>query len=83
LLPFDNYHVFTIQPKKYRAALVAERLEKESVLASYQSKYLITRNWLQLALFSYYSEQQLAAAVTVLQHRLQKMYLEKTISIAD
>jgi aspartate aminotransferase-like enzyme len=59
VMPYNNYHVFTLVPQKHNASFLAQQFEKEGIYTSYQSEYLVKRNWLQLALFSQYSEEDL------------------------
>lgn len=59
ILPFDNYHVFTLAFNDQKAMLIAKELEKNNILAAYQSDYLIKMNWMQIALFNAYSEKEL------------------------
>ncbi len=81
LLPYKNYHVFTIQPGKNKAATIAEELKRNGVLASYESKYLFIHNWLQLALFSIYNEKQVDTTLIVLKHTLKKIYSGKSLTL--
>jgi aspartate aminotransferase-like enzyme len=58
LLPYENFHVFTLASSKYSIRELGERLKTFGILSSYQSEYLEKRNWLQLALFGSYSHQE-------------------------
>jgi aspartate aminotransferase-like enzyme len=56
VLPFENYHVFTLAFNDRSASLISNELARNKILSSYQSDYLEKRNWLQIALFNTHSE---------------------------
>jgi aspartate aminotransferase-like enzyme len=58
LLPYENFHVFTLEPQLYQTRQLGEKLKKFDIVSSYQSDYLLKSNRLQLALFGYYDHQQ-------------------------
>lgn len=81
LLPFDSYHVFTMQRKKNTAVDLAEEFKRNGLLASYESKYLIKRNWVQLALFSHYNNNQIDTTLISLKNTLERMYSGKSLTM--
>ena len=70
VLRFENFHVFTIVPHFGSASLVGSKLEQKNIVTSYSSEYLKKRNWLQLALFSHVSEEEMQYALQVLERIL-------------
>jgi aspartate aminotransferase-like enzyme len=58
LLPYENFHVFTLEPHRYHTRELGERLKEFGIVTSYQSEYLVKSNRLQLALFGYYENQE-------------------------
>jgi aspartate aminotransferase-like enzyme len=58
LLPYDNFHVFTLMPRRWEARKLGERLKTYDLISSYQSGYLLKENQLQIALFGYYDDQE-------------------------
>ena len=61
LVPFSNEHtsVFTIVPPESLTRLFITYMRKHHLLMSYESDYLKSKNWYQLATFGYYTEKQL------------------------
>lgn len=58
LMPYDNFHVFTLATRRYQIRELGEKLRTYGIVSSYQSDYLEKRNWLQLALFGCYDYQE-------------------------
>ena len=65
VIPFANgdSRVFTIVPNDLKSEIIGERLYKNHIYLSYQSDYLLKRNWLQLALFGTYNDEQINYAI--------------------
>jgi aspartate aminotransferase-like enzyme len=61
LVPFSNEHtsVFTIVPPESLTRLLISCMRKHHLLMSYESDYLKSKRWYQLATFGYYTEKQL------------------------
>lgn len=64
LTPFcrKNSFVFTITPDEYYESLL-EQFRKSGLVISFESEYLKKRKWIQLALFNYYSDDELDEVV--------------------
>ncbi|HEY4965041.1 MAG TPA: aminotransferase class V-fold PLP-dependent enzyme [Puia sp.] len=78
LLPYDNFHVFTVAPTRYRARELGEHLNAYGMVSSYQSDYLEKRNWLQLALFGYYEGHQQRWGINRLKVVLEDMITQRS-----
>jgi len=61
LVPFSNEHtsVFTIVPPESLIRHLIMYMKKYHLLMSYESDYLKSKRWYQLATFGYYTEKQL------------------------
>jgi aspartate aminotransferase-like enzyme len=61
LVPFSNAHttVFTIAPPESLTRHLMMHMRKHHLLMSYESDYLKSKRWYQLATFGYYTEKQL------------------------
>jgi len=61
LVPFSNEYtsVFTIVPPGLWTRHLASCMRKHHLLVSYESEYLKSKRWFQLATFGYYTEKQL------------------------
>jgi aspartate aminotransferase-like enzyme len=61
LVPFSNEHtsVFTIVPPESLTLHFIRYMKKHHLLMSYESDYLKSKRWYQLATFGYYTEKQL------------------------
>lgn len=72
IIPFstDKTHVFTIVQEK-DSTLLCQQLEHLQLAVSYQSEYLKSRNWFQLALFSNYKEEKIKKALNLLLEALK------------
>jgi len=81
LLPFNSYHVFTIQPTKNTAVDLAEELKRNGLLGSYESNYLMMRGWVQLALFSHYNNNQVDTTLINLKNTLERVYSGKSLTM--
>jgi len=61
VIPFAKRgtRVFNIVPKNMKSTELEERLLALGIILSCRSEYLISRNWIQLALFGHYSEEEI------------------------
>jgi aspartate aminotransferase-like enzyme len=68
LLPFNNSQskVFTISASDSIKNKLQENLKKEKVVFGYESEYLRSRNWYQIALLGYYQQSELTYFLNVL-----------------
>jgi aspartate aminotransferase-like enzyme len=69
LLPFDNSRskVFTISSPGAKHNHIISQLKKEGIIFSYESEYLRSRDWCQIALFGYYKQSELKYLLNTLQ----------------
>jgi aspartate aminotransferase-like enzyme len=76
LVPFNNHgsKIFTIILPKEKSAIFIDQMAHKQVVLSYESGYLKTRAWSQLALFGYYCESQLKYAAAALEESLQSVF---------
>jgi aspartate aminotransferase-like enzyme len=65
-IPFakPDSRIFTIVPQKGNAQEIARRFSDNNIQVSYQSDYLITNNWLQIALLGSYDESEINYVLT-------------------
>lgn len=72
VLPFNNYRskVFTISSPGAKPNHIINQLEKDRVIFSYESEYLRSRDWCQVALFGYYTQAELKFFLSTLQRSL-------------
>lgn len=76
LVPFGNESskVFTITLPQEKNHLFLRHMENSKIVLSYESEYLKTRSWSQLAVFGYFRESQLSHAATVLENSLKAIF---------
>ncbi len=69
VLPFDNSRskVFTISWPGAKTNHIINQLKKERVIFSYESEYLRSRDWCQVALFGCYTQSELKYFLNTLQ----------------
>ena len=68
LVPFatPDSRVFTIAPTDTDVSVMAMQLDRLGLHLSYQSEYLLKRNWLQLAIFGTYTQAEIDHALKCL-----------------
>ncbi|MFD2567461.1 aminotransferase class V-fold PLP-dependent enzyme [Pseudotenacibaculum haliotis] len=74
VIPFatKSSRVFTIIQKKINSQDLSSHLNKIGLSLSYQSKYLLKRNWLQLTLFGNHNYDQIDFAVSSLKKEISQ-----------
>jgi aspartate aminotransferase-like enzyme len=78
LLPYENFHVFTIEPHRYHTRDLGEKLKEFGIVTSYQSEYLVKSNRLQLAIFGYYDNQEERWGINRLKLVLEEMITNRS-----
>ncbi|MBV8251884.1 MAG: alanine--glyoxylate aminotransferase family protein [Chitinophaga sp.] len=76
LIPCSDQHskVFTVVlPDKMKPVFV-DYMQEKNIILSYESEYLVKRNWVQLAVLGYYQEEQLHYAANVLEQCMDRIH---------
>lgn len=75
VVPFGDRQskVFTVVVPADKKSLFIQHMDEKNILLSHESEYLIKRNWVQLAVFGYYDEEQLGYAANVLEECLERV----------
>lgn len=75
VVPFSDRHstVFTVVVPAGKKSLFIDHMDNKNILLSHESEYLMKRNWVQLAVFGYYDEEQLNYAANVLEECLERV----------
>jgi hypothetical protein len=74
LIPFRNFHVFTLASSSISSSCIEEKLSSLSILSSGTSEYLKRNNWLQLALMGVYSESEFFLGLNRIKSVLNEMH---------
>lgn len=76
VVPFGDRHskVFTIVLPDEKKPIFTDYMNEKNIILSYESEYLIRRNWVQLAVLGYYDEKQLDYAAGALEQCMEHIF---------
>ncbi len=70
LIPFGTpqNRIFTLAPQMANAKELGKTLYKKGIQLSYESEYLVKRNWAQLAIFGTYDDDDITSMLSLFDH---------------
>jgi len=76
IIPFANVksRVFTLVMPNIDSQELGLKLNKNGLISSYQSNYLLERNWLQLTLFGSHTDAQIDEVITILKNEIMPIH---------
>ncbi|RFS21892.1 alanine--glyoxylate aminotransferase family protein [Chitinophaga silvatica] len=76
IVPFSDRHskVLTIVLPEGKKPVFTNFMDEKNIVLSYESEYLMKRNWVQLAVLGYYHEKQLDYAANTLEECMKHLF---------